>query len=178
MSSITTTTAAPAATFIPQVLVPSPVQVNKTSLGTKQMWCTSQTQICLNVCNYQVVNGGNLCYPTTLQYTCTCADGRTPITDADVDLTLPYFTCTYYFLTPCLNSCGPGNQACVDSCNNQYICGHVKANPNITTTTDASAPTASSTSTPNLTINSGAQSLSFGAWTLVSAAGALAVAML
>ncbi|KAL7748318.1 hypothetical protein RI367_006277 [Sorochytrium milnesiophthora] len=169
----------------PTPLIPNPDQVNKTALATKQMWCTSQTSICSNVCNNQFNLGGNVCSPSTLQYTCTCSDGRTPITDADVDLTMPYFACTYYFLTPCLNKCGPANQPCVDTCNTKYVCGHVKANPNATTTTttttsDAAASTNSPTAVPlpNVIFNNGAQSVSFGAWTLISAAGAVAVAML
>ncbi|KAJ3376048.1 hypothetical protein GGF31_000114 [Allomyces arbusculus] len=122
-------------------------QINMTAIKTRQEWCLQQTRVCTNVCAQQT--RVNNCNYNTLAYQCSCKNGTDPTASEDVDLTIPYFVCLNYKWQPCIRACPAGNQNCTDTCNEQFPCGKVKTNPNVTATETTSIDaTASATSTP------------------------------
>ncbi|KAI9184237.1 hypothetical protein H9P43_003290 [Blastocladiella emersonii ATCC 22665] len=122
-------------------------QINATAKATRVGWCQLQVAMCSNVCAAKTQT--NVCDVGSLAFACVCGNGTRIDFTNSVDLTIPYFTCITYQWQPCVNACPAGDQKCADTCNAQFVCGKVKADPNATVAITAASKTSGSGSGSN-----------------------------
>jgi len=122
------------------------IDPNTVPLSTRDAWCTSQITACPLLClqipgESSAATESNTCDPTTLDYSCVCANGLSP-NASQYSQTVPYFICTQYN-TNCVNSCN-GDSTCQSACTQDHPCG--AQNPTRVNTSTISTMTATSTS--------------------------------
>lgn len=94
------------------------------SRNMRESWCRDQVSICVNQCRESgggAKREGTTCRISSLAWSCECNDGSLPDL-TKVDFTIPFFQCRYDWQV-CNESCTPGDQGCVDACNETYVCG-------------------------------------------------------
>ncbi|KAI1627573.1 hypothetical protein EDD37DRAFT_622658 [Exophiala viscosa] len=121
------------------------IDPNSVPLSTRQIWCNSQVAECPLICTDQT-NGSaatyaNTCDPTSLTYSCVCADGLSP-NASEYSQSLPYYICTQYN-TECQQACGNDN-TCAAACVQNHTCG--ATNPTRVNTSTITTMSATSTS--------------------------------
>lgn len=67
------------------------ITASNVELTTRADWCTSQTNVCTEVCSSSSAKS-NTCSPDDLTYNCTCTDGTDPDMNEYLD-SLPYYIC-------------------------------------------------------------------------------------
>ncbi|CEN60091.1 hypothetical protein BJX68DRAFT_231361 [Aspergillus pseudodeflectus] len=112
----------------------------------RSAWCLGQTNACPQICGGAA--SANRCDRTTLDFSCTCANG----TDANVEPymnTIPYYVCQANY-GQCINlsTTQDGDDLCTEGLNS---CGTLNASA---PTTTSSSTTSSTTSEPTETSTS------------------------
>ncbi|ODQ51026.1 hypothetical protein SAICODRAFT_161754 [Saitoella complicata NRRL Y-17804] len=83
--------------------------------ATKESWCQNQIAVCDDICaNATYTALSNSCYPTSLDYSCTCSNGFAPNATL-YSLTIPYFECIYQ-VQSCVHACPQADGSCTDLC--------------------------------------------------------------
>jgi len=142
----------------------SPINPDNIDIGTKSTWCSTQVASCTLLCLDQKSGGGftNTCDPTSLSWSCVCADGTVP-NATQYSQTIPYFECTYE-VQDCVNSCPNGNPTCAEACVTNMVCGATDpTRVNTTSTATLPSTTASSTATGTGAPDDDGQANGFGA---------------
>jgi len=121
------------------------IDPNTVPLATRDAWCTSQITQCPLLClqipgENSAATESNTCDPTTLDYSCVCANGLSP-NSSEYSQTVPYYICTQYN-TNCVNGCD-GDSSCQSACIQDHPCG--AQNPTRVNTSTISTATATNT---------------------------------
>ncbi|RMZ78230.1 hypothetical protein DV738_g4064, partial [Chaetothyriales sp. CBS 135597] len=106
-------------------------------------WCHSQLNTCPQICGGSAAV--NYCDQTSLQYTCTCANGTSPDSTAFIG-TVPYFVCQQTYIQCVANN--PNDAQAQTKCAENEQCGSRNATAEAIAAQSASAAsetTASST---------------------------------
>ncbi|KAF6239096.1 hypothetical protein HO173_002968 [Letharia columbiana] len=102
--------------FISLVLSFAAAQSNTTfdptsvDLTEKNQWCQGETANCPTLCGGQTQTKANSCTGSSLEFTCTCANGTGPSNIAAYQGTLPNFICEATFAQ--CRIANPGSEAC------------------------------------------------------------------
>jgi len=132
--------------FLVSLAASQTIDPNTVPITTRDVWCTSQITQCPLLClqipgENSAATEANTCDPTTLDYSCVCANGMSP-NSSEYSQTVPYFICTQYN-TNCVNSCN-GDSSCQSACVQDHPCG--AQNPTRVNTSTISTMRATSTS--------------------------------
>ncbi|KAK5109787.1 hypothetical protein LTR62_006520 [Meristemomyces frigidus] len=170
MKSYTTLSAA-SALLLSAAVAQQTYQIDPTSVSnsTREYWCQQQTAQCPLIClqtNTEANTIANSCDPTTLAWSCVCANGISPNV-TQFSQTVPFFECQEWG-TQCVSNCGTGNTACQSACQQDHPCGAqnpVRQNTSTLSSTmssTASGSGAASSAGTSTTGGSGGQSVYSG----------------
>ncbi|KAK9776882.1 putative Extracellular membrane protein CFEM domain-containing protein [Seiridium cardinale] len=126
------------------------IDPNSVTLSQRAAWCTSEINVCGQLCDYSANN----CDPATLDYTCTCTSGTSPDMNEYQD-SLPYYICTQAF-DNCI-SANVGSQTGQANCTTTIKdqCGTKLASDSSSSTTSAASSTGTATGTATAASSSG-----------------------
>ncbi|RMD43931.1 hypothetical protein DV735_g1231, partial [Chaetothyriales sp. CBS 134920] len=114
-------------------------------------WCHSQLNTCPQICGGSAAV--NYCDQTSLQYTCTCANGTSPDSTAFIG-TVPYFVCQQTYIQCVANH--PDDAQGQATCAENEQCGTRNATAEALAAESASAAAESTTSTTSASETSSA----------------------
>ncbi|ETS86508.1 hypothetical protein PFICI_00336 [Pestalotiopsis fici W106-1] len=116
------------------------IDVDSVTLATKASWCTSEKNVCGEICS----TSENSCEPSTLDFSCVCTDGTEPDMN-EYQNSVPYYICETAFAN-CIaanTDSASGQKNCTTTIADE--CGTKVAGSSSTTTTAAASSSGTGT---------------------------------
>ncbi|OKL60810.1 hypothetical protein UA08_03910 [Talaromyces atroroseus] len=123
---------------------PSGFDLSDVSATELEAWCQGERNTCPEVCGGAA--SSNTCDSTTLDFSCTCANGTTPDL-SPYENTIPFYVCQETYIQ-CINN-NPNDLQAQDNCKANATCGTIILGAS-STTSSSSSSSASSTSSSTL----------------------------
>ncbi|RMZ82986.1 hypothetical protein DV737_g1812, partial [Chaetothyriales sp. CBS 132003] len=130
-------------------------------------WCHSQLNTCPEICDGSAAV--NYCDQTTLDYTCTCANGTEPDCTAFIG-TVPYFECQQTYIQ-CIAD-NPNDAEAQATCASNEQCGTRNATAEELAASSASAESTASSTSASSTASATASSTTSGSAASSTSSGA------